>query len=110
MLAEEHIEDYFNIDSSIKADFALRVKGDSMCGAGINSGDIVFLRKQQILENGEVGAVLIGNEATLKKFYRDNNTVILQAKNDKHKPIILTEGDVKILGKLVAVLNIKNRR
>lgn len=106
ILAEQNIEDYFNIDSRVKADFALRIKGDSMTGAGIHPGDIVFLKQQYTLENGEIGAVLIENEATLKKFYKDNNTVILQAENNSFKPIILSEGTVKILGKLVAVLNI----
>lgn len=107
LLAEENIEDYFNIDSKIKADFALKVKGDSMLGAGIFPGDIVFIRKQENLENGEIGAVLIEDSATLKKFYKEKDTIILQAENDFYKPIILTNGDVRILGKLVAVLNIR---
>jgi len=108
ILAEENIEDYFYIDSSVKADFALRVKGDSMLGAGIFPDDIVFIRKQETLENGEIGAILIENEATLKKFYRKNGTVILQAENDKYEPIVLTNGNVKILGKLIAVLNLRD--
>lgn len=108
ILAEENIEDYFYIDKSIKADFALRIKGDSMLGAGIFPNDIVFIKKQEMLENGEIGAILIENEATLKKFYRNNGTVVLQPENDKYQPIILTNGNVKILGKLVAVLNIRD--
>lgn len=107
ILAQENIVDYFFLDSKIHADFALKVKGDSMLGAGIFPNDIVFIRKQDILENGEIGAVLIENEATLKKFYREDNTIILQSENDMYKPIILTNGNVKILGKLVAVLNIR---
>lgn len=107
ILAEENIEDYFNIDTKIKADFALKIKGDSMINAGIFQDDIVFIRKQENLENGEIGAVLIEDSATLKKFYKEGNTVILQAENDNYKPIILTNGNVKILGKLVATLNIK---
>lgn len=107
LLAEQNIEDYFRIDNSIKADFALRVKGDSMVGAGIFPGDIVFIRQQPTLENGEIGAILIENEATLKKFYKENNTIVLQPENDMYKPIILTNGYVKILGKLVAVLNMR---
>lgn len=59
LLAEENIEDYFNIDNRLKADFALRIKGDSMIGAGIFQDDIVFIRKQDCLENGEIGAILI---------------------------------------------------
>jgi len=70
LLAEEHIEDYFNIDSSIKADFALRVKGDSMIEAGITKEDIAFIRQQENSENGEIGAILIEGEATLKRFYK----------------------------------------
>lgn len=107
ILAEENIEDYFSIDNKIKADFALRIKGDSMVGAGIFPGDIVFIRKQDCIENGEIGAILIENEATLKKFYKEEGTVILQAENDNYKPIILHNGYVKILGKLAAVLNIR---
>lgn len=107
ILAEENIEDYFNIDTSIKADFALRIKGNSMLGAGIFPEDIVFIRKQDWLENGEIGAVLVEDSATLKKFYKENDTIILQAENDMYKPIILTNGNVRILGKLVAVLNIR---
>jgi repressor LexA len=109
ILAEENIIDYFTIDSRVKADFALRVKGDSMVGAGIVSGDIAFFKKQETLENGEIGAILSENEITLKRFYREGGTVILQSENDHHKPIILTNGVVRILGKLVAVLNIRSR-
>lgn len=107
ILAEENIEDYFNIDTSIKADFALKIKGDSMIGAGIFQDDIVFIRQQECLENGEIGAILIEEEATLKKFYKEKDTIILQAENDNYKPMIYTNGNLKILGKLVAVLNIR---
>ena len=107
LLAEENIEDYFNIDTRLKADFALRVKGSSMIGAGIFEGDYVFIHQQCDLENGEIGAILIEDEATLKKFYKEDDTIILQAENDNYKPIIYTKGNIKILGKLVAVLNIK---
>lgn len=104
--AEENIEQYFEIDPSIKADFALKIKGDSMIDAGIHDGDIAFLRKQQTLETGEIGAVVIENEATLKRFYRTNSNVILQPENKEYQPIIVTDGDLHIAGKLVAVLNI----
>lgn len=107
VLAEENIEDYFNLDSRIKSDFCLKIKGDSMMGAGIFPGDIVFIRKQDNLENGEIGAILLEDEATLKKFYKEDDTVILQSENDFYKPMIFTNGNIKILGKLVAVLNIR---
>ena len=107
ILAEQNIEDYFNLDSSVHADFALRIKGDSMLGAGIFPNDIVFIKQQCDLENGEIGAILVENEATLKKFYHKDGTVILQAENDKYQPMIFHNGNVKIMGKLVAVLNIR---
>lgn len=107
ILAEENIEDHFNLDSRIKADFALKIKGDSMMGAGIFPGDIVFIRKQNNLENGEIGAILLEDEATLKKFYKEDETIILQSENDFYKPMIFTNGNIRILGKLVAVLNIR---
>lgn len=69
ILAEENITDYFNLDNSIKADFCLKVKGESMIDANIFSGDIAFIKKQDTLENGEIGAILIEDEATLKTFY-----------------------------------------
>lgn len=107
ILAEENIEDYYNMDSKLKADFALRIKGNSMINAGIMENDIVFIRKQYTLENGEIGAVLIDGNATLKRFHRDNGTVILQAENKAYSPLVYTNGDLKILGKLVAVLSLR---
>ena len=107
ILAEENIEEYFNLDSRIRADFCLRIKGDSMINAGIYENDIVFIKKQCNIENGEIGAILIDNEATLKRFYKEEGTVVLQAENDTFKPMIFTSGNIKILGKLVAVLNIR---
>lgn len=107
ILAEENIEDYFNIDAKVKADFALKVKGDSMINAGIYQDDIVFIRQQPNLENGEIGAILLENEATLKKFYRNNGVIMLQSENELYEPMIFTNGNISILGKLVAVLNIR---
>lgn len=108
ILAEENIEDYFSIDSRLKADFALKVKGESMIEAGILEEDIVFIRQQDFLLNGEIGAILIEDEATLKRFYKEDGTIILQAENKAYKPMIFTNGNIKVLGKLVAVLNIRD--
>lgn len=108
ILAEQNIQDYFNIDYSVKADFALKVKGDSMKDINILPGDIVFIKKQYELENGEIGAFLIEKEATLKRFYKKKDMVILQAENDNYEPIIISKGYFKILGKLVATLRISN--
>ena len=77
ILAEENIDDYFYIDKSIKADFCLRIKGDSMIDEGIYEDDIVFIKSQPCIENGEIGAVIIGDEATLKRVYKGDDTVIL---------------------------------
>lgn len=104
ILAEQNIEDYFNLDKKIKADFCLRIKGDSMININIMDGDIVFIKKQEDLENGEVGAVLVDDSATLKRFYRMNGEVYLQSENPTYKPIVLSGGEVRILGKMVASL------
>ena len=109
ILAEENIEDYFVIDNRVNADFGLIVKGDSMINADIFDGDIAFIRKQPTLENGEIGAILLDNEATLKRFSKTNDSVILQAENSSMTdwPRIYTEGNIKILGKLVGVYSEK---
>ena len=104
ILAEQNIEDYFNLDKKIKADFCLRINGDSMININIMDGDIVFIKKQEDLENGEVGAVLVEDSATLKRFYRMNGEVYLQSENPAYKPIVISGGEVMILGKMVASL------
>jgi repressor LexA len=103
--ADEHFERYVEVGADLKVDFALRVKGDSMVNIRINDGDIVFIRKQPIVDNGEIAAVLIDDEATLKRFKRYGDTVVLQAENPNYKDIVidLSDGnDVRILGKAVA--------
>ena len=107
IFADQNVEDYFTIDSRIDADFCLRIQGDSMIDAGINNDDIVFIRQQPTLEVGEIGAIQIGEEATLKRFYKTNDSIILQPANSDYLPQIYTEeNDIKILGKLVATLHI----
>lgn len=110
ILAEENIEDYFCIDNSVKCDFALKVKGDSMINADIFDGDIVFIRKQPTLENGEIGAILLENEATLKRFSKTDGSVILQAENPSMTdwPRVYTNGNIQVLGKLVGVFSKKD--
>lgn len=101
IFAEENIDGYFVSDNNIKADFTLRAKGDSMIDIGIHDGDLIFLRQQPVLENGEVGAVLIDNEATLKKVYINKNEMILQPCNKNYPPMVVKDKDIKIMGKLV---------
>lgn len=110
ILAEENIEDYFVIDNRVNADFGLRVKGDSMINADIFDGDVAFIRKQPTLENGEIGAILLENEATLKRFSKTENSVILQAENPSMTdwPRVYTDGNISILGKLVGVYSKKD--
>lgn len=110
ILAEENIVDYFLIDSRVHADFGLTVKGESMINANIFDGDIVFIRKQPTLENGEIGAILLDNEATLKRFSKTANSVILQAENPSMTdwPRVYTDGNIRVLGKLVGVYSKKN--
>ena len=105
ILAEENIEGEATPAADIRADFALRVKGDSMEGVPILDGDIVFIRSQPEVENGEIAAVLIDNEATLKRFYNNGNSVMLVSENPKYPPFIYTKencDDFRILGKAIA--------
>lgn len=82
ILAEENIDDYVDLPRHIRADFALTCKGDSMVNAGIRSGDVVYIRKQEQVENGQIAAVRVGDEeATLKRFYFDGESVRLVAEN-----------------------------
>ncbi len=101
---EQHGE-YIEVEDGIKADFALIAKGDSMIGARIYDGDVVFIRQQPQVENGEIAAVVIDDTATLKRFYIKDGYISLNAENPAYQPIILREGDadeIRILGKAVA--------
>lgn len=107
IFADEDRESYMMVGMDIKADFCLKCKGDSMINARINDGDIVFIRKQDIVANGEIAAIIIEDEATLKRFYyyKDQNMVILKPENSKYEDIVLMNEQlekVKVLGKAVA--------
>lgn len=80
--------------------FYLRAKGDSMSGAGINDGDLLLIREQCDVENGEIAAVIINGEARLKRIYKDKDRVVLQSENPNYPPDIRTSGDIRIVGKL----------
>lgn len=108
ILAEENIEDMVPMPEHIHADLALRCKGDSMINARILDNDIVYIRKQEAVENGEIAAVIIDNEATLKRFYRYGNTVILRAENPNYKEFEYSNeqiNNIRILGKAVYFLS-----
>lgn len=104
ILAEENIEDQVDIPEHIHADFALRCKGDSMIGARIHDGDIVYIRQQPTVDNGQIAAVLIEDEATLKRVYVSPGSIVLQPENPSFPPIVYTGeemSEVRVLGKLV---------
>ena len=102
----EEYEVYTSAQTGVKADFILIAKGDSMIGARIHDGDLVFIRKQPEVENGQIAAVAIGDEATLKRFYRyDDDLVVLRAENPNYEDQIYRGSDltnVKVLGLAVA--------
>lgn len=107
ILMSEERENYGMSGAEIKADFCLKAKGDSMIGARIMDGDIVFIRQQPEVENGEIAAVAIEDEATLKRFYRDEETgtITLVAENPTYAPMVFTaenQKNIYILGKAVA--------
>ncbi len=105
ILAEEHIDDYVNLPSHIHADFALVCKGDSMINARIFDGDLVYIRRQDMVGNGEIAAVLIEGEATLKRVRIYNDHVSLEPENPMYRPIVLWNeemNNVQIIGKAVA--------
>lgn len=107
ILAEQNIVDRILLPSHIKADFALQAVGDSMTGAQIDDQDYVYIRSQPEVENGEIAAVLIGEEATLKKVYLEGDTLTLLPANPKYSPLVFVKKEinqVRILGKAVAVL------
>ena len=105
ILAEENIEEYISIPKHIKADFALTCEGDSMINARIWDGDTVYIKQQDTVENGEIAAVLIDNEATLKRVRLFDDHIILEPENPMYKPFVYWHEEmnkVRILGKAVA--------
>ena len=113
ILAEENYDGYFMIDENLPySDFVLRAKGDSMIDANIHEGDLVFFRKQNDVDNGTIAAVLIEDEATLKRVNKSNDTLILQPCNTNYNPIIINKSDNKkvlILGQMVGVYSKRSR-
>lgn len=107
IFAEEDRESYVETGTNIKADFCLKCKGDSMINARIHDGDIVFIRKQSIVENGEIAAVIVDNEATLKRiyYYPEKSKLCLNAENPKYSPLVYVGDElnnIRILGKAIA--------
>ncbi len=108
LLAVENIERHINIDPSIaRTDgmFFLRVQGDSMIDAHIKPGDLALIRPQQQVEQGDVAVIRVGDEATLKYFFREDNRIRLQPANRAYDPIYLYEdNDMEVIGKVAGIL------
>jgi repressor LexA len=104
VLAEENIEEYVEVPAFAggeEGEFVLRVKGDSMKDVGIYEGDHVIVRRQDTAANGEIVVALVGDEATVKRFFREEDHVRLQPENAALEPI--RSRDVQVLGRVVGV-------
>ena len=103
ILATQQIEEYIALSGVSGANlFALHVKGDSMINAGIFDGDIVVVEQTPVAENGDIVVALINDEATVKRFYKENGQFRLQPENDKYEPIIVDE--CAVLGKVKTLI------
>ena len=105
--ASEDRESYVEASTDIQADFCLKAKGDSMINARIQDGDIVFIREQPSVYNGEIAAVVIDDEATLKRvfYYPEKDLFILKAENSKYDDLVYSKSEldnIRILGKAIA--------
>ncbi|HEY6069227.1 MAG TPA: transcriptional repressor LexA [Gaiellaceae bacterium] len=106
LLADQYIEDHLAVPETLRGDFLLRVKGDSMINAGILDGDIVVVQRAQDARNGEIVVALAGDdesadEATVKRFFRERGRVRLQPENDALEPIYTDH--VQVLGRVTGV-------
>jgi repressor LexA len=106
LLADQNVEDHVAVPETLRGDFLLRVKGDSMINAGILDGDIVVVQRAQDARNGEIVVALVGDdesadEATVKRFFREDRRVRLQPENDALEPIYSPH--VQILGRVTGV-------
>ncbi len=104
VLAEENIEDYVEVPAEAggsDGQFILKVKGDSMIDAGILEGDFVVVREQETARDGEIVVALVGEEATVKRFFRESDHIRLQPENERLEPI--RTRDVQVLGKVVGL-------
>lgn len=105
ILADEHIEAFLPCDTGVQADFGLVVSGDSMIGADIHDGDVVFIRSQPIVDDGQIAAVRIDDDATLKRFYKNPDGCTLVSMNPKYPPMVFNSGNcdsIQIIGLAVA--------
>ena len=104
---EENFEGHFFIDSSVKADFCVRVRGDSMIDAGIFNGDLAFIKKTYDYTNGKIYAVRINSdcEAVLKKVFWQEDTIILNPCNADYEPIVTDAEGMTVIGECIGVFH-----
>ena len=107
ILAEEEHGSFVSVSEDLQVDFCLLAKGDSMIGAHISDGDVVFIRQQEEVRNGEIAAVIIDNEATLKRvfYYKEQNKMVLWPENTAYEPLVYMGSEleqIRIIGKAVA--------
>ena len=107
--SEEH-ESFVSADGRIDADFCLRAHGDSMIGARIFDGDIVFIRQQSVVNNGEIAAVIINDEATLKRvyFYPEEGKLILSPENPRYAPLVYVKSELDNVKPITGTNELKN--
>ena len=109
LLAAEQVEGWLSLPASIvrgERAFLLRVRGDSMVDAGIQDGDLVLVRPQPTVEDGEIAVILVGEEATVKRVYREGPRVRLQPANARLEPTFVPADDVRVVGKVIGVLRL----
>jgi repressor LexA len=105
VLADENIEEYVDVPTQAGGEdggYLLRVRGDSMTDAGIIEGDLVVVREQKTAKNGDIVVALVGEDATVKRFFRESDHIRLQPENDAHEPIRSRE--VQVLGRVVGLM------
>ncbi len=109
LYAEENFQEFLNLNDLFQEKgeiFALRVKGDSMKGAGILNGDLVIVKNQPRVENGEIGVISLNGEATVKRIFMEGRRIRLQPENEVYQPILLPRDDprLRIGGKVIGVV------
>jgi repressor LexA len=105
VLAEENIEDYVqtpDLAGGVAGDYLLRVRGDSMMNVGILDGDLVVVKRQEAADDGDIVVALVGEDATVKRYFKESDHVRLQPENDSMEPIRSRE--VRVLGKVVGLM------
>lgn len=110
IMSEENFDGYDDVSELINCDFTLKCEGDSMIGARINDGDVVYIKQQPVVDNGQIAAVLIdGSEKLLKRVYITDNSIILQAENPSYPPRVFSNDEmnkVSIIGKVVGFISL----